>query len=251
VSLAQEALHSIKRHKISFVVLKLDLSKACDKVNWTFHWLALIRLGINMEMVNWILDCVESTSFVIQINGSPSSFFNSSRGLHRGFPLSPFLFLILAKGLSKLLQNEKRSGVLKGLKILKSIFKTRLLFVYNIMLFGVGSLQEFKAIKYVLDMFCLVTCMEINMVKYVIHTYALSEEAKAHIRLFLPFAQHDIDVGLRYIGFHLKLNLYVYEDWLWLFKKNQSRISLWVNQWLSKGGRLVLINFLLSSISVY
>jgi hypothetical protein len=106
VSLAQEALHSIKMHKIPSFVLKIDLSKAYDKVKWTFLRLALIKLGMNLITVNWIMGCIESVSFTILINGSPFKFFHSSRGLHKGCPLSPFLFLIVAEDLSRLIQDD-------------------------------------------------------------------------------------------------------------------------------------------------
>ena len=58
VSLAQEALHSIKKEKQKDFSLKLDLSKAYDRVSWTFIRLILIKLGMNMEMVEWIMGCI-------------------------------------------------------------------------------------------------------------------------------------------------------------------------------------------------
>jgi hypothetical protein len=51
IAITQEALHSIKSKNLSSVVLKLDLSKAYDKVNWTFVRLVLIRLGMNLNYI--------------------------------------------------------------------------------------------------------------------------------------------------------------------------------------------------------
>ena len=78
VSIAQ-VIHSIKKEKQSAFALKLDLSKAYDRVSWTFIRLVLIKLGMNMEVVEWILGCIQSTYFVVLINGSPSDFFRASR----------------------------------------------------------------------------------------------------------------------------------------------------------------------------
>jgi hypothetical protein len=36
VSIAEEALHSIKLSKKPTIILKLDLSEEYDRVNWTF-----------------------------------------------------------------------------------------------------------------------------------------------------------------------------------------------------------------------
>jgi hypothetical protein len=75
VALAQEALHSIKLSKQEVVILKIDLSKAYDWVSWTYLRLILLQLGMNVNIVNWIMGCVQSISFVVLINGTPSNFF--------------------------------------------------------------------------------------------------------------------------------------------------------------------------------
>ena len=103
VSIAQEVIHSIKKEKQLAFSLKLDLSKSYDKVSWTFIRLVLIKLGMNMELVEWIMGCIQSTSFAVLINGSPSEFFMPSRGIRQGFPLFPFIFLLVADALSKLI----------------------------------------------------------------------------------------------------------------------------------------------------
>jgi hypothetical protein len=37
VSITQEVLHSVKKKNLKATILKLDLSKAYDRVNWTFY----------------------------------------------------------------------------------------------------------------------------------------------------------------------------------------------------------------------
>jgi hypothetical protein len=68
---------------------------------------------------------------------------------------------------------------------------------------------------------------------------------------FLPYVRKNIDEGLKYLGFVLNPNAYHFNDWLWLYKKIQVRIYLWVHWWLSRGRRLVLLNSVLSSIPMY
>jgi hypothetical protein len=62
--------------------MKLDLSKAYDKVSWTFVRLSLIQMGMDLKTVNWIMGCIKSSSFAILINGAPFSFLSSFSGLH-------------------------------------------------------------------------------------------------------------------------------------------------------------------------
>ena len=68
-------------------------------------------------------------------------------------------------------------------------------------------------------------------------------------RLFF-FPTSPVSKGFKYLGFSLKPNAYAFQDWLWLYKKIESRITLWADRFLSKGGRLVLLKVVLQSIPV-
>ena len=35
--------------------------------------------------------------------------------------------------------------------------------------------------------------------------------------------------GFKYLGFHLKPNSYTFKDWMWLYKKVESRVTSWDN----------------------
>jgi hypothetical protein len=104
VAIAQEVFYSVKNNNIKAVILKFNLSKAYDRVNWTFLRLVLIQLGMNLRKMDWIMGCLQSESFTVLINKSPSIFFRASGGLHQGFLLSPFLFLIIGEALRKMIK---------------------------------------------------------------------------------------------------------------------------------------------------
>ena len=80
------------------MVLKLDLEKSFDKVNWTYLRLILLQIGVPLEGVNWIMGCVSTVKFAIMVNGTPSSFFTAMHGIRKGCPLSPLLFILVIKG---------------------------------------------------------------------------------------------------------------------------------------------------------
>jgi len=55
------------------------------------------------------------------------------------------------------------------------------------------------------------------------------------------FQVKTVHEGVKYLGFMLKANYYRYEDWLWIYKKVEKCISVWMNKLLARGGHLVLV----------
>ena len=165
IGVAQEGLHSMKARKIKGAVLKIDLSKAYDKVNWLFLRLLLTHLGFNIDVIRWIMSCISTVSFAILINGSASPFIHSKRGLHQGCPLSPLLFLLVAEGLSRAIDDARRNGSFNGIRISPNLHLTHLLFVDDVLIFCSGSRRDAESLKSILNLFSKVTGMEINIKK--------------------------------------------------------------------------------------
>eukprot|EP00253_Pinus_taeda_P015079 PITA_15079 len=111
IGVAQETIHSIRKSNSKGAVLKIDLSKAYDRISWSYLRMLLTHLGFKVEFISWIMGCISNASFAVLINGAASQFFKSQRGLRQGCPLSPLLFLLAAEGLNRLISNAKRSGL--------------------------------------------------------------------------------------------------------------------------------------------
>lgn len=104
IGITQELLHSIKIYKKKAMLLKMDLVKAYDRVNWTFFRMILIRIGLPSLMIKWIMACIQSMNISVLVNGSPTDFFSCSRGLRQGCPLSPLMFILIMDGFSRLVK---------------------------------------------------------------------------------------------------------------------------------------------------
>lgn len=70
-----------KERKASFRMLKIDMSKAYDMVNWTFLRAVLIAMKVGDNWIKWIMECVTSVSYTLLVNGNLTSFFKPSQGL--------------------------------------------------------------------------------------------------------------------------------------------------------------------------
>lgn len=99
--LAFELLHYMKQKKKGMegeVDLKLDVSKAYDRVDWVFLEQQMRLLGFDNKWIEWIKLCVTTVTYFINFNGSQIGPINPLRGLRQGGPVITLLILVLCRG---------------------------------------------------------------------------------------------------------------------------------------------------------
>jgi hypothetical protein len=184
IGTAHECIHSIKKNKQKALLLKLDLQKAYDCISWDYLRMVLIQVGFGTLMTNWILACVDSASFAVLVNGEPTEFFKSGRGLRQGCPLSPLLFILVMESLSLLLKNSQRQGILSGIKVARFTKILHILFVDDILLLTKASIMEWKEIERIVQLFCSVSGLKVNLTKSTVHFSGLEESELSDFKSF-------------------------------------------------------------------
>ncbi|KAL5563761.1 hypothetical protein UlMin_033508 [Ulmus minor] len=116
VLVATEAVEDYRKRKKRGVIFKVDFEKAYDHVNWDFLDLVLEKKGFGVRWRTWMRGCISSANFSIMINGKPRGRFGASRGLRQGDPLSPFLFILVADILGRMMDKAVSIGEVKGFK---------------------------------------------------------------------------------------------------------------------------------------
>lgn len=86
-------------------LIKVDIQKTFDSISWSYLEDLLTGLQFLYKFINWIMECVSTTSYSISINGSLEGHFKGERGLRQGDPISPFLFVLAMEYLSRMLKS--------------------------------------------------------------------------------------------------------------------------------------------------
>eukprot|EP00253_Pinus_taeda_P024211 PITA_24211 len=100
IVLVQEAIHSSCHRKEKGMVIKLDLTNAFDRVRHDFLFSVMEKFGFSKVLITWVKACIASPWIAPLVNGRSTEFFQASRGLRQGCPLSLLLYAIQALVLS-------------------------------------------------------------------------------------------------------------------------------------------------------
>ena len=189
-------------------------------------------------------------SVAVRVNKDVGHYFQTKKGVRQGDPLSPMLFNMAVDVLAILIQRAKRMGLFKGvlpnlveegLSILQYADDTIILLQHNF--------EEARNLKLLLCAFEQLSGLKINFHKSELFCYGDAKNRETHYSdLFgcelgvLPFC---------YIGITMHHKKILNVDWRVIEERFQKRLSGWKSKLLSVGGRLTLLNSILSSLPMF
>ncbi|GJY65057.1 protein LAZ1 [Tanacetum coccineum] len=194
ILITQELMHSYHRNhgppRCAFIV---DIQKAYDMVDWRFLETILVRFGFHCTMVKWIMACVASTPFSLNINGNIHGFFKGKRGLRQGDPLSPYLFTMVMEILTLILKRRVHmSDSFLFYKHCEELEIINVCFADDLFIFARGELASARVILESLDEFKMVSGLVPSIPKSMAYFCNVVHHVKLAILNIMPFSEGEL-----------------------------------------------------------
>lgn len=163
----QEAIHSIIKNKDAYMFMQLDIQKAYDMVDWRFLCKTLEVFGFSRQWINLIFKCISTTKIYVLINGYPEGFFETSRGIRQGDPLSLFLYIIMVEAFGRAIKKSYSNNEIKGVTVTKNVpnITHHQYADDNAIFLGESSLKEAAKVKSIIEMYMKASGQKVNEAK--------------------------------------------------------------------------------------
>ena len=248
--IANEVVDKAKRAQKPCMVFKVDYEKAYDSVSWNLLLYMLQRMGFCSKWIKWIEGCLKSASISVLVNSSPSSEFIPQRGLRQGDPLAPLLFNIVAEALNGLVREAMGKNLFRGFQVGSNKVEISILqYADDTIFFGEASMRNVKTIKAILRIFELVSDLKINFVESSFGAFGMKEQWKLDAANYLNCSL--LSIPFIYLGIPIGANPRRRQMWDPILNKCERKLAKWKKKHLSFGGRVTLIQSVLTSIPIY
>jgi hypothetical protein len=233
------------------MAVKIDMSKAYDRVEWGFLDAVIRRLGFAPLWIKLVMICVSSTNYDVLVNGIPTGSIIPTRGIRQGDPISPYLFLMCTEALISLLSRADGTGVLEGVPMSRRGPRlNHLFFADDSLLFCLADLDHWNKLSILLHTYELASGQQLNSSKTTIY-FSRNTPPKAR-RQILDVS--GIPCSQRY-DTYLELPALVGKSCTKEFKgivdKVWSRLQDWKLKFLSQTGREILLKAVIQAIPTY
>ncbi|GJY92863.1 putative RNA-directed DNA polymerase, partial [Tanacetum coccineum] len=238
-----------KRKEKEASIFKVDFEKAYDSINWKFL-LNIIRMGFGTKWYRWVETFLRSSTMSVLVNGSPSEEFGLERGVRQGDPLSPFLFILAAKGLNAIVSEAVEKGIFTGVKVGENkVVVSHLQYADDTIFLGEWNKDNAKSRMCILKCFEEVSGLRVNYNKSKLYGIGVEDRELSDMARWMGCGIGEFP--FMYLGLSIGENMRRINDWKVMVDKFKSRLADWKAKTMSFGGRLTLVKSVIGSLPLY
>ncbi|GJU95114.1 RNA-directed DNA polymerase, eukaryota, reverse transcriptase zinc-binding domain protein, partial [Tanacetum coccineum] len=109
-----EIIAHFKATRRKLMMFKVDFEKAYDSLSWEFLFEVMNKMGFTINWFTWVKATLASSRASMLLNRAPTEEFDIQRGLRKGDPLSPFLFVLAMEGFHVGISEACRANAFQG-----------------------------------------------------------------------------------------------------------------------------------------
>lgn len=227
------------------------MSKAYDIIELSYLEHVMTKLGFNPKWINLIMMCVSSVSYYFLVDGSPRGYVLLTQGLRPGDPISPYLFLCCAEGLSSLIAKKENAGVIQGISIcLLAPPVNHLLFDDDSFIFSRAKWADCENVRDILACYERVSGQQVNLAKSAI---CFSRNVKRNEQGLLGglLGVERVERHKKYLGLPTFVGRNCGTCFNHIKEKLWKKLQGWKSKIISAAGKELLVKVIAQTIPLY
>ncbi|CAM8940592.1 unnamed protein product [Rhodiola kirilowii] len=252
IGLAHDIIRDIN-HKAfgGNVMVKLDMSKAYDRLSWRFLLRVFRAFGFAERWCDLIFRNISNCWYSVAWGGKDFGFFKSNRGVRQGDPLSPSLFVIAMEYFSRMINNAVLSKTIRPYQTKgNSTLVHHLMYADDLLIFSNDHKGSIAKLLGIITKFCCMSGQQLNPVKSrVFFSKFINDARRKELIKSTKFTAGQFPT--KYLGAPLfpgrpKISYFQHME-----ETIRGRIAEWYKSFLSMSGRTTLISSVLGSLHIH
>ncbi|KAL9663307.1 hypothetical protein QQ045_028147 [Rhodiola kirilowii] len=164
IGVAHDLVRDIN-HKVfgGNIMLKLDMSKAYDRLSWRFLLHIMRAFGFSHQWCDLIFQNISNCWYSISWGGKRFEFFKSNRGVCQGDPISSSLFIHAMDYFSRLYNSTVQNNTIKSYIVASGVPPIHhLLYADDLLIFSSRRKDSVRKALFLIDKFCGLSRQMIN-----------------------------------------------------------------------------------------
>lgn len=240
-----------KKGMTSYFLLKIDLSKAFDCLEWSFIRQCLHHFKLPPKLIELILFCITSYSSSVIVNGKTTEPFQPTKGLRQGDPMSPYIFIMCMEYLGHLISLQVQNQNWKPLPTSRTGLKLSYFFYADdLVLCGINDQNTINGMHNTLKFFSTLSGLYIDLTKSKVIFSGNTTTTQKVLACSTLSIEEAKNLG-KYLGFPICKGAPKKSDLHFILDKVHSKLASWKCSLLSPRGRTILIQSTLLAMPAY